>query len=98
MLEGRRRKKAEHVRQEERETLLEGLARTRTLLAQAYGSFNTARDPYLIESYVFEINALQARYSYLLRRVKVLDGCALHGPPGSVPAPGRARQAKEGCV
>ena len=32
-----------------------------------------ARDPDLIESYVFEINALQARYSYLLRRVKELE-------------------------
>ena len=38
---------------EERETLLEGLARTRTLLAQAYASFNSTRDPYLIDSYVF---------------------------------------------
>ena len=26
----------------------------------------------LIESYVFEINALQARYNYLLRRLKQL--------------------------
>lgn len=31
-------------------------------------------DADLIESYVFEINALQSRYSYLLRRVKELDG------------------------
>ena len=35
------------------------------------------RDPDLIESYVFEINALQARYSYLLRRVKEMDGAPL---------------------
>ena len=33
-----------------------------------------ARDSDLIESYVFEINALQARYNYLLRRVKELEG------------------------
>ena len=33
-----------------------------------------AHDADLIESYVFEINALQSRYSYLLRRVKELDG------------------------
>lgn len=62
---------------EERTALLEGLARTRTLIAQAYSGFNTARDPDLIESYVFEINALQARYSYLLRRVKEIDGAPL---------------------
>ena len=62
---------------EERDELLEGLARTRTLIAQAYSGFNSARDPDLIESYVFEINALQARYSYLLRRVKEMDGAPL---------------------
>ena len=67
------RDKARQEREEERRALLEGLAQTRTLIAQAYSGFNTARDPDLIESYVFEINALQSRYSYLLRRVKELD-------------------------
>ena len=62
---------------EERNALLEGLSHTRALIAQAYSGFNSARDPYLIESYVFEINALQARYSYLLRRVKEMDGTPL---------------------
>ena len=57
----------------ERRALLEGLGQTRALIAQAYAGFNAARDPDLIESYVFEINALQARYSYLLRRVKELE-------------------------
>ena len=58
----------------ERQDLLESLARARTLINQAYGSFNSASDADLIESYVFEINALQARYNYLLRRVKELEG------------------------
>ena len=70
------RKKRVSPREEERRVLLEGLAKTRTLIAQAYSGFNTAGDPDLIESYVFEINALQARYSYLLRRVKEIDGVA----------------------
>ena len=60
--------------------LLEGLGQTRSLIAQAYAGFNAAKDPDLIESYVFEINALQARYSYLLRRVKELDGEAQAQP------------------
>ena len=59
--------------------VLEGLGQTRALIAQAYAGFNAAGDPDLIESYVFEINALQARYSYLLRRVKELDGDAAVG-------------------
>ena len=68
----RRRRESEQER--ERRALLESLAQTRTLIAQAYSGFNTAHDADLIESYVFEINALQSRYSYLPRRVKELDG------------------------
>ena len=59
---------------------MEGLGQTRSLIAQAYSGFNAAKDPDLNESYVFEINALQARYSYLLRRVKELDGEAQAQP------------------
>ena len=59
---------------EERQELLRSLSRTRTLINQAYGGFNSTSDNDLIESYVFEINALQARYNYLLRRVKELEG------------------------
>ena len=57
----------------ERRELMASLASTRTLINQAYGSFNSVSDGDLIESYVFEINALQARYNYLLRRVKELE-------------------------
>ena len=60
---------------DERRELMEGLRRTRTLINQAYACFNCAEDKELIESYVFEINALHARYNYLLRQVKELgDG------------------------
>jgi len=61
---------------EARRELMSSLSHTRTLINQAYGGFNTASDSDLIESYVFEINALQARYNYLLRRVKELEGTA----------------------
>lgn len=61
-------------REEARQELLQSLAHTRTLINQAYGGFNNASDSDLIESYVFEINSLQARYNYLLRRVKELEG------------------------
>lgn len=60
-------------RDTERRELMASLASTRTLINQAYGSFNNVSDGDLIESYVFEINALQARYNYLLRRVKELE-------------------------
>ena len=57
----------------ERQELMTALAQTRTLINQAYGGFNTTSDSDLIESYVFEINALQSRYSYLLKRVRELE-------------------------
>ena len=57
----------------ERTQLMQSLSHTRVLINQAYSGFNTACDQELIESYVFEINALQSRYSYLLRRIKELE-------------------------
>lgn len=60
--------------EEERQELMSSLAHTRALINQAYGGFNTASDGDLIESFVFEINSLQARYNYLLRRMKELEG------------------------
>ncbi|MCI8539226.1 MAG: DUF2508 family protein [Oscillospiraceae bacterium] len=57
---------------EERRDLLEGMRQTKLSINQAYAGFNFTEDPDLIESYVYEINALQARYSYLLRRVRAL--------------------------
>ena len=68
------RRRCDSAQELERQELVASLAHTRTLINQAYGGFNTASDGDLIESYVFEINALQARYNYLLRRVKQLEG------------------------
>ena len=49
------------------------LLETRALIAQAYAGFNAASDGELVESYIYEIQSLQARYSYLLRRRKALE-------------------------
>lgn len=65
------RKKAEL--EQERQELTRSIRHTQTLIKQAYGCFNHTSDTDLIESYVFEINALQARYNYLLRRFKQLE-------------------------
>lgn len=56
------------------EELERSLQETRVLLAQAYAGFNAADDGELVESYIYEIQALQARYSYLLRRRKAAGG------------------------
>ena len=59
--------------EEERHALINGMRQTKISINQAYAGFNATRDPDLIESYVFEINALQARYSYLLRQMRALE-------------------------
>ena len=69
-----RKKEAARGQEEERSALMDGLEHTRLLMQQAYLQFDTVEDPDLVESAVFEIKALQARYTYLLRRVKALGG------------------------
>lgn len=61
------------VQSAEQQELLQSLAATRVQINQAYRCFDTAHDPELVESFVYEINALQSRYSYLLRRIKELE-------------------------
>lgn len=53
---------------------MESMRSTQGALMRAYDGFNRAADGDLIESYVYEINALQHRYSYLLRQVRELEG------------------------
>lgn len=67
-----RRRRAD-PRAEEREQLKQVMTRTRVEINQAYAGFNCQSDPDLVDSYVYEINALQSRYSYLMRRFKALD-------------------------
>jgi len=66
------RKKAS-PQEAERAALEASLAETRRAINYAYAGFNTAADPQLVESFVYEIRALQTRYSYLIRRRKALE-------------------------
>jgi hypothetical protein len=66
---------------DERKAVMESLAKTQTLLRYAHTDFNRAFEPELVEAAVYEINSLQARYAYLLRRVKELG---IIGAPVSV--------------
>ena len=68
-----RRRALEQARQEERQLLLEGMQATRPQLNHAYAQFNFYSDPDLVDACVYEINALQSRYSYYVRQVKQFD-------------------------
>ena len=60
-------------RMREMRQLQECMEAVRMQLNQAYTAFNMADDEDLVESCVFEINALQARYNYLLKQAKWLE-------------------------
>lgn len=68
-----RRRRELSPEEEERRQLMESMAQTRTQLNQAYAQFNVQSDPDLVDSCVYEINALRSRYSYFVRQVKRLD-------------------------
>ncbi len=57
----------------ERQELQRCIEEVKKSLNQAYTAFNMADDTDLIESCVYEINALQARYNYLVKQRKWLE-------------------------
>lgn len=56
-----------------RDSVLHDLEVTRYQLESAYLGFDYVTDPDLIDSYIYEVNALQKRYKYLLSLVSSLD-------------------------
>lgn len=65
------------------------LQETRTALNHAYTAFDYASDPELTEACIYEIQSLQARMNYLVRRIKEFELCA--STAAGVPQQGRAR-------
>ena len=52
-------------------TLKDSIEKTRRALDMAYAGFDDAVEEDLIDSYIFEITALQKRYKYLLNQAAV---------------------------
>ncbi len=57
----------------EKNQLLHELDRTRIDLETAYANFQNVLDPDLIDSCIYEVNACQKRYKFLLDKAKQLD-------------------------
>ena len=56
-----------------REQLLSDLKQTKTALDDAYSNFEQVVDPDLVDSYIYQVNAVQKRYHFLLKQVQMLD-------------------------
>ena len=62
-----------YIQEVSREQLLTDLKLTKTALDNAYSNFDQAVDPDLVDSYIYEVNAVQKRYHFLLKQVQLLD-------------------------
>ena len=65
------------------------LQETQAALNHAYTAFDYASDPELTEACIYEIQSLQARMNYLVRRIKEFEVCS--ATAAGVPQPGRVR-------
>ena len=57
----------------QRNALLSDLEQTKKALEIAYAGFDNVTEPDLIDCYIYELNAAQLRYQFLLRRFKSLE-------------------------
>ena len=85
-------KKVEHPL----DILREELQQTNVALKCAYDKFNYVTEPELVEASIYEISALKARYSYLLRCIKEQDPAARSG--GRTVSPAGLRREGRACM
>lgn len=64
--------KSSHVDKEDN-SILSDIAKTRYALETAYAGFDNATDPDLIDCYIYEVNAIQKRYKYLLQEAAKMN-------------------------
>ena len=69
-----RRYRRDVAREDTMQELFNELGDMRAALEDAYMRFNMTSEPELVEACVYEINAAQSRYNYLLRIIKESGG------------------------
>ena len=62
-----------YIQEVSREQLLSDLKMTKTALDDAYSNFEQVVDPDLVDSYIYEVNAVQKRYHFLFKQVPMMD-------------------------
>ncbi|MDF2586318.1 MAG: hypothetical protein K0S41_159 [Anaerocolumna sp.] len=55
------------------DVLLNEIKKTKIALESAYSNFENVIDPDLIDCYIYEVNAVQKRYKFLLKQAKEMD-------------------------
>ena len=54
--------------------LQDEIERVKLEMETAYSNFEQVLDPDLIDCYIYEVNAVQKKYKYLLRQIQLLQG------------------------
>ena len=54
-------------------SLISDIEKTKVAIESAYSNFENVSDPDLIDCYIYELNAMQKRYTFLLRQVKEIE-------------------------
>ena len=57
----------------EKHLILADIKRTKQALDNAYSNFQNVVDPDLVDCYTYEVQAVQQKYKYLLKRAKELQ-------------------------
>lgn len=66
-------KRKKEVCQREKEELLLEIEEIKRSLETAHSNFENASDPDLVDSCIYEMNAIQYRYKYLLRQIQLIE-------------------------
>ena len=61
-----------YVQTPNKEQLLSDLKMTETALKDAYTNFEHVVDPDLVDSWIYQVNAVQKRYRFLLKQAQLL--------------------------
>ena len=61
-------KKKAKLRRQEEELLRLEISKAKLALESAYSNFENVVNPDLIDCYIYEVNAVQKRYKYLLKQ------------------------------
>ncbi len=61
------------IKKQQNNALLGEINKTKLALESAYSNFENVVDPDLIDCYIYEVNAIQKRYKFLLRQAKEMD-------------------------
>jgi hypothetical protein len=60
-------------KKQQNDALLGEIKKTKLALESAYSNFENVVDPDLIDCYIYEVNAVQKRYKFLLKLAKEMD-------------------------